>query len=61
MIMYLLWGFLFGRFDKEDHVSHRRQLAWEIIHFPLAFSLLMLFGAIVVSHPLARTLSKPSV
>lgn len=48
--MYLLWGFLFSRFDKNDEVSHRRQLGWEIVHFPLAFGLLLFFGSMVVSH-----------
>jgi hypothetical protein len=50
--MYLLWGFLFSRFNKDDEVSHRRQLAWEIVHFPLAFGLLLLFGSMVVSSKL---------
>jgi hypothetical protein len=48
-IIFLLWGFLFSRFHKDDDVSPRRRLAWEIIHFPLAFVLLLFLGAMIVS------------
>jgi len=47
-IMYLTWSLLFARFNKKDPVGQRQAKAWELIHFPLHFGLLLLLGAMVV-------------
>lgn len=49
LILYLLWAFLFGWFDKNDHTGHGRAIIWQIIHFPLTFGILLLVAAMVVS------------
>ena len=56
LIIYLLWGFLFARFDQDDAPSQSRALAWSIVHFPLAFGLLLLLASLVVSHTDTRCL-----
>ena len=55
LIIYLVWGFLFARFDKEDAITQSRALGWTIIHFPLAFGLLLLLAALVVSFGACNT------
>ena len=55
LIIYLLWGFLFARFDKQDAISQSRALGWTTIHFPLAFGLLLLLAALVVSLGLVKS------
>ncbi|WWC97372.1 hypothetical protein V866_004251 [Kwoniella sp. B9012] len=52
MIMYLLFTFLFTRFDPATKVDSCRALIWEIIHFPMHFNLLLLLAALV--HFVAR-------
>ncbi|WWC85579.1 uncharacterized protein L201_000443 [Kwoniella dendrophila CBS 6074] len=46
-IMYLLFTFLFARFDPAVKVPPRRALIWEAIHFPMHFNLLLLLAALV--------------
>ena len=45
--MFMLWTFLFGRFDRQDKVSQTRVLLWEGVHFPLHFSILLLLAGMV--------------
>nr|XP_019006201.1 uncharacterized protein I203_01526 [Kwoniella mangroviensis CBS 8507]OCF69662.1 hypothetical protein I203_01526 [Kwoniella mangroviensis CBS 8507] len=47
MIMYLLFTFLFTRFDPSRKVDSCRALIWETIHFPMHFNLLLLLAALV--------------
>ncbi|WVR03430.1 hypothetical protein IAU60_000421 [Kwoniella sp. DSM 27419] len=47
-IMYLLFLFLFENLDREGEVSEPRSLAWESLHFPMHFNLLLLLAAMVV-------------
>nr|XP_019048481.1 hypothetical protein I302_02253 [Kwoniella bestiolae CBS 10118]OCF27411.1 hypothetical protein I302_02253 [Kwoniella bestiolae CBS 10118] len=47
MIMYLLFTFLFTRFDPSMKVDSRRALIWETLHFPMHFNLLLLLAALV--------------
>lgn len=49
-IAYLLYTFLFAQFKKERGTGRRRRLAFELIHFPLTFGLLLMFNGMVVSH-----------
>ncbi|WWD06143.1 hypothetical protein V865_004228 [Kwoniella europaea PYCC6329] len=49
MIMYLLFTFLFTRFDPSRKVDSCRALIWETIHFPMHFNLILLLAALVVS------------
>lgn len=49
-IAYLLYVFLFSRFRKDEGTGRKRAIMFELIHFPLTFGLLLLFGSIVVSH-----------
>ncbi|WWC57883.1 uncharacterized protein I303_100418 [Kwoniella dejecticola CBS 10117] len=47
-IMYLLFIFLFSRFQPSSTISADRALLWETIHFPMHFNLLLLLAAMVV-------------
>ena len=49
MIIVFTFLFLFGRFNREDHVHHSRVIIWETVHFPLHFFLLLLLAGLVVS------------
>ncbi|WVF66243.1 hypothetical protein IAT40_000983 [Kwoniella sp. CBS 6097] len=46
-IMYLLFAFLFGRFDSGGDVRESKILMWEALHFPMHFNLLLLLAAMV--------------
>ncbi|WRT65361.1 uncharacterized protein IL334_002304 [Kwoniella shivajii] len=48
-IIYLLFGFLFTRFDPKEGINNARSAMWQILHFPLHFNLLLLLAALVNS------------
>ena len=50
-IIYFLYLFLFGRFHSDDTVKQKRAIAWQTLHLPLHFALLLLLAAMVVSIP----------
>jgi hypothetical protein len=47
--MYNIWSFLFSEFPKSAMFNVKRMVAWEFIHFPLHFGILLLMAAMVVS------------
>lgn len=49
LVIFLLWVFLFSHFDKRDQTGHGRAVLWQVMHFPLSFSILIMLGAMVVS------------
>ena len=44
----MIFVYLFGQFKKEDKTSQTTALAWEAIHLPLHFILLLLLAAMTV-------------
>lgn len=49
VVMYNIWSFLFTDFPKSGSFNVRRMTAWEFIHIPLHFGILLLMAAMVVS------------
>lgn len=49
-VFYFIWAFLFANFNKKLDIDAGRTFIWEVLHFFLHFTLLILIAAMVVSH-----------
>ncbi|KAL1410489.1 hypothetical protein Q8F55_004502 [Vanrija albida] len=47
VVIINLWSFLFSNFNAGDRINRNRTLAWELVHFPLHLSMMLLLAAMV--------------
>ncbi|WOO79101.1 uncharacterized protein LOC62_02G002637 [Vanrija pseudolonga] len=47
VVIINLWSFLFSNFNAGDRINKKRTFAWEILHFPLHLSMMLLIAAMV--------------